>query len=208
MWTWTLNWDEIRPDIIIGSCPREPGDIDKIHEKAAPGAILCLQHDACLAHFRIRHSALAEKAKEHGITLIRAPMLDFNTEDQRRNLPQAIRALHHALTRHGRTYVHCTAGINRASLVVMAYMILVESYKPDEVLSLIREKRATAEPDMEAFRGFLEDLTHKYRPAIEEKAYHYYEKDDRGAGKNWERAAKDIFREKILPESDGRGPAP
>jgi hypothetical protein len=69
-WGWTLNWDPIVfddlsepiPDpteaqlaatqLIIGSCPRSPADIDRLVDEAGVQAIICLQCTLC-------HGALA-----------------------------------------------------------------------------------------------------------------------------------------------------
>ena len=34
MWTWSLNWDEITPRIVIGTCPMTPDDLDVICAEA------------------------------------------------------------------------------------------------------------------------------------------------------------------------------
>ncbi len=38
-----------------------------------------------------------------------------------------------------RTYVHCTAGINRASLTVLGYLTFVEGMTYDQALAIVRE---------------------------------------------------------------------
>lgn len=43
---WSLNWNTITPEIIVGSCPRSPSDIDRMVDEANISAIICLQ--ACL----------------------------------------------------------------------------------------------------------------------------------------------------------------
>lgn len=55
---WSLNWDTITPEIVVGSCPRSASDIDRMVDEAGISAIICLQvsnlaqmHTAC-AHYR------------------------------------------------------------------------------------------------------------------------------------------------------------
>ena len=45
-----------------------------------------------------------------------------------------------------RTYVHCTAGINRASLTVLGYLTFVEGMTYDQALQIVRENRPQANP--------------------------------------------------------------
>ena len=45
-----------------------------------------------------------------------------------------------------RTYVHCTAGINRASLTVLGYLTFVEGMTYDQALAIVRESRPQANP--------------------------------------------------------------
>jgi hypothetical protein len=45
-----------------------------------------------------------------------------------------------------RTYVHCTAGINRASLTVLGYLTFVEGMTYDQALTIVRENRPQANP--------------------------------------------------------------
>lgn len=47
MWTWKLNWGQVRDDIVVGSCPMTPGDIDAIQAGTGASAILSVQCDEC-----------------------------------------------------------------------------------------------------------------------------------------------------------------
>ena len=40
---WSLNWDQINSQIVVGSCPRSASDIDRIVDEAGISAIICLQ---------------------------------------------------------------------------------------------------------------------------------------------------------------------
>jgi len=46
--SWSLNWDDVAPSVLIGSCPMTVGDIDRIRQGTRATAILALQHDECL----------------------------------------------------------------------------------------------------------------------------------------------------------------
>jgi len=165
MWHWSLNWAEITPTIVVGTCPMTPDDLERIHLEAQCNAVLSVQHDDCLAHWGIDEGALQARADALGITRSRRPMRDFVVEDQRRHLPAAVSALA-AMQRAGRrTYVHCTAGLGRAPLTVWSYLSWVEGQPSDEAVGLIKARRAGAVPAPEAHEGCHEDLLARYRDA-------------------------------------------
>ena len=62
-------------------------------------------------------------------------------------LPEAVRMLYllkHALGK--RVYVHCTAGINRATLTVVGYLTFVLGMALEEAEQLVKSKRSQAHP--------------------------------------------------------------
>ena len=42
---WTLNWSEVTPDIVVGSCPRSPEDVVR---------------PSCIVHFRLQRMRAAK----------------------------------------------------------------------------------------------------------------------------------------------------
>ena len=53
MWAWSLNWNVVRHDLVVGSCPRQVGDLDAIRAETRVSAVLSLQHDECLEKLEI-----------------------------------------------------------------------------------------------------------------------------------------------------------
>ena len=86
MWEWTLNWNRLRDNLFIGSCPMTADDIDVIHAETGGTALLSLQSDACRAHFGIDYAEMRAYAESRELAMVNAPMLDFDPPDQRRNL--------------------------------------------------------------------------------------------------------------------------
>lgn len=163
MWNWSLNWAEITPRLLIGTCPMTPDDLERIHREASCNAILCVQHDECLAYWGIDEPALQARAEALGVQRWRHPMRDFLVEDQRRHLAGAVSALA-AMQRAGlRTYVHCTAGLGRAPLTVWAYLSWIEDWPSAEAVALIKARRRGAVPAPEAYEGCRQDLLARYR---------------------------------------------
>lgn len=49
---WSLNWNDITPEIVVGSCPRSTSDIDRMVDEANISAIICLQaSQLCTPHY-------------------------------------------------------------------------------------------------------------------------------------------------------------
>lgn len=195
MWQWTLNWDQIRDDIFIGSCPITTDDIEAIISGTGASAILSLQTELCREHFSIDHDELAAYTREAGVVLANAPMLDFNPPDQRRRLPDAVRALYNLLDAGHRVYVHCTAGFNRAPLAVLGLLTFVEMRSVDDAMRSIRSARSAAEPSFEAYDGCRRDLIDLLHDHIYVRAYYLSEEDpERDADTNWSLAERDVIR--------------
>jgi protein-tyrosine phosphatase len=192
MWHWTLNWNEIREDLLIGSCPMSGSDLDRIRHETGASAILSLQHAECLAHFGIDY----EQHRVHGrrlcLEMARSPMLDFNPGEQRQRLPTAVHRLWDLITDRHRVYVHCTAGMGRSALTVLGYLTFIEGYTPDEAIRLLKSKRPCVIPSLEAYDGCREDLLNPRHDEVERQAWIAY--CDRSARQQAGSAEGDWYR--------------
>lgn len=182
-WRWTLNWSFIDENIIIGSCPRSPEDIELIAQQSGATALLNLQTQACFDALQIDFPVVREKACELGLVLVRIPTYDFNRADQVRRreeeplctvdgglllqaqtlflllldqanaLPEAVRVLNLLLAKGHRVYVHCTAGINRAALVVMGYLTFTRGQSMTQSLEQIKSARQVCNPYIDSWKA-------------------------------------------------------
>lgn len=207
MWSWTLNWGEIRSDLVVGSCPIVPGDIDRICVDAGVGALLSLQTDDCRSALGIDYGMLAEHGSRRGLVLVNAPIRDFDGEDQRTRLPAAVRTLSDLLARGRRTYVHCTAGINRAPLVALGYLTFVEGMAFGDAMAIIQRGRPEASPYLDAYHGCREDALAPHRAAVALRAASLLEADPEGVpdGSNRIRAEQEILSETFKAHRIARG---
>lgn len=195
MWEWTLNWDEVRDDLLIGSCPMTSEDIDRIREKSGATALLSLQSDVCRHAFGIDWEELRAHGEQLEFAMVNAPMLDFDPPDQRRNLPRAVACLSDLLGAGHRVYLHCTAGCNRAPLTALGYLTFVEMQPADAAMALLSGGRPQSDPSWEAYDGCRQDLIDVLRENIMVRAYYLsQEKPEVDAGTHWVRAEAEIIR--------------
>lgn len=153
-----MNYNFIRPDLIVGSCLQTPDDVDKLRSIGVK-TIFCLQQDPDLEYFGVDIVAIREYAKTFDdIEHLRAEIRDFDAHDLRIRLPAVVSKLHKAINRNGGvTYVHCTAGLGRAPAVTLAYMFWVQGYKLSEALKLLLGKRSCC-PKVDAIKSATADI--------------------------------------------------
>jgi len=199
MWFWTLNWGDIRDNIVIGSCPLTPADLDGIHHYTGATALLSLQTDACREVFAIDYAEHQRHAQRRRLTLVNTPMRDFDPLAQRQGLPAAVRALARLFADGHKVYVHCTAGINRAPLTVLGYLTFVEGMATDDAMALIRHGRPEAEPYWEAYHGCRQDLLEPSRRAVERRAWGLSRRHPhRSPEDNWLQAEQEMLQELFI----------
>lgn len=171
-----------------------PDDLSRIKAGTNVSAVLSLQHDDCLAYWEIDYAEMLAEGERLGLTMARHPIRDFDIVDMRKNLPDAVAALASLQAAGHRTYVHCTAGMGRAPLVVLGYLTLVERIDPEEAICKILEGRPVAVPSWEAYQSARADLVSRFRSKIERRAYELYERGVNGnARADWYQAESDVL---------------
>ncbi|KAI8030047.1 Phosphoglucan phosphatase DSP4, amyloplastic [Camellia lanceoleosa] len=153
-----MNYNFIRPDLIVGSCLQTPEDVDKLRNVGVK-TIFCLQQDPDLEYFGVDITAIREYANTYDdIQHLRAAIRDFDGFDLRMRLPAVVSKLHKAINQNGGvTYIHCTAGLGRAPAVALAYMFWVQGYKLSEGNSVLLSKRPSF-PKLDAIKSATTDI--------------------------------------------------
>ncbi|ESQ45283.1 hypothetical protein EUTSA_v10010456mg [Eutrema salsugineum] len=153
-----MNYNFIRPDLIVGSCLQTPEDVDKLR-KIGVKTIFCLQQDPDLEYFGVDIRSIQAYAKTcSDIQHIRCEIRDFDAFDLRMRLPAVVSTLYKAVKRNGGvTYIHCTAGMGRAPAVALTYMFWVQGYKLMEAHKLLMSKRSCF-PKLDAIRNATIDI--------------------------------------------------
>lgn len=153
-----MNYNFIRPDLIVGSCLQTPQDVNKLRAIGVK-TIFCLQQDPDLEYFGVDIEAIQDYAGTYDdIQHLRAQIRDFDAFDLRMRLPAVVSNLYKAINRNGGvTYIHCTAGMGRAPAVALAYMFWILGYKLGEAHRLLLSKRSCF-PKLYAIKSATADI--------------------------------------------------
>lgn len=153
-----MNYNFIRPDLIVGSCLQSPLDVDKLR-KIGVKTVFCLQQDSDLEYFGVDIRAIQDYSLQFkDIVHCRAEIRDFDAFDLRLRLPAVVSKLHKLINCNGGvTYIHCTAGLGRAPAVALAYMFWILGYSLNEGHRLLQSKRACF-PKLEAIKLATADI--------------------------------------------------
>lgn len=180
-WRWSLNWDQITSQIVVGSCPRSAADVDRMVDEAGISAIICLQSDACFEAMQIDWPVIRQQAIHREVIMTRVAVRDFDHNDQALMLPEAVRLLHLLVANGKRVYVHCTAGINRATLTTVGYLTFVKGRTLDSALHEVKTARPQAHPYVDCWKRVRARLIADRREEVEGVAKMIYnEKQGRG----------------------------
>ncbi|KAJ4786909.1 hypothetical protein LUZ62_038155 [Rhynchospora pubera] len=153
-----MNYTVIRENLIVGSQPQKPEDIDHLKEEENVAFILCLQQDSDIEYWGIDFNSIQNRCKELGIHHMRSPARDFDPDSLRSQLPKAVSMLEWAISQNkGRVYVHCTAGLGRAPAVAIAYMFWFCNLNLNVAYNELTSKRPCG-PNKRAIRGATYDL--------------------------------------------------
>lgn len=151
-----LYYHFITDDVAVGTQPLHPSDIDQL---AALGirAIHNLQQDTCMIKWNVDFHQIRHAAQQNRLAYIRTPAIDFDPNSLRATLPHAVAQLERARMLHGKTYIHCTAGLGRSPAVAIASLYWFSDMQLDEAYDHLTSIRPCG-PNKDAIRGATFDI--------------------------------------------------
>ncbi|CAN1858297.1 Phosphoglucan phosphatase LSF2, chloroplastic [Linum perenne] len=153
-----MNYKLITDNVIVGSQPQKPEDIDHLKHEENVSYILNLQQDKDVEFWGIDLQSIVTRCRELGVRHMRRPAVDFNPDSLRSILPKAVSSLEWAVSDgKGRVYVHCTAGLGRAPAVTIAYMFWFCDMNLNTAYDTLTSKRPCG-PNKRSIRGATYDL--------------------------------------------------
>jgi len=151
-----MNLDQVLTRVYIGSYPASITDIDRLKDEYGITAVLSVQTDDDLERLGLDWPVLEAYYREVGIEVCRVPARDFDENDLRRKLPQAVAALDRFLKAGHTVFVHCTAGMGRAPTTVIAYLVWCENWDIETAAVHVSQHR-TAIPNLRAIAAARRD---------------------------------------------------
>ncbi|EOY20063.1 Dual specificity protein phosphatase (DsPTP1) family protein isoform 1 [Theobroma cacao] len=153
-----MNYTLITDNLIVGSQPQKPEDIDHLKQEEKVAYILNLQQDKDIEYWGIDLQSIIKRCRQLGIRHMRRPARDFDPDSLRNELPRAVSSLEWAISEgKGKVYVHCTAGLGRAPAVAIAYMFWFCNMNLNTAYDALTSKRPCG-PNKIAIRGATYDL--------------------------------------------------
>lgn len=153
-----MNYNLVTENLIVGSQPQKPEDIDHLKEEQNVAYILNLQQDGDITYWGIDLGSIVKRCKQLGVRHMRRPARDFDPDSLRSMLPKAVSSLEWAISEgKGRVYVHCTAGLGRAPAVAIAYIFWFSDMDLNTAYDTLTAKRPCG-PNKKAIRGATYDL--------------------------------------------------
>jgi protein-tyrosine phosphatase len=150
-----MDFDQVLPNIFVGSHPRSNEDIDTL-KAVEISAVLNLQTDEDFRRLNVDWNSLDAHYWALGIGVRRVPIRDFDANDLRGKLPQAVEALDELVKARQTVYVHCSGGVNRSPSTIIAYLCWIERWSLQDAADHV-QKQHSCDPVMEAIRGAIWD---------------------------------------------------
>ena len=144
-----IHFSQILPELYVGTHPRTAVDLERLAGSLGATAVLNLQTDRDLTDWGIDWTRLEEAYRQHNVVLRRVPIVDFDPQDLRERLSQAVDILDQMLRGGHRVYLHCTAGAERAPSTAIAYLTWCRGWSLQEATSHVERVRECA-PSIDA----------------------------------------------------------
>lgn len=131
-----MNFSQITPDLFIGSMPIS-GDYDRLREL---GVRLVLNMRFAR---RLPADVIYPPIDVLWLRTFDSPLFPMSLE----KLMQGARAALETISKGGKVYAHCAYGRHRG-VAMGAAVLIAQGYSPEAAMSLIKEKRVIADPDV------------------------------------------------------------
>eukprot|EP00877_Chromochloris_zofingiensis_P003265 jgi/Chrzof1/1293/Cz10g01150.t1 len=179
-----LYFHEVSENLVCGTQPRNPAEVEELAAEHGVSAIVNLQQDKDFHYWGVDFEANKDKCQQLGVKIHRVPARDFDPHSLRNTMPRAVKAVAESLQKGDRVYVHCTAGLGRAPAVCIAYLYWFhpDGMNLDDAYQHVTTIRPCG-PKRDAVRGATYDLLdHRHWDVFERlgsDAYAFLNDDDR-----------------------------
>ncbi len=148
----------VTKEILVGTQITSAEELDTLKRLGVSG-LLSLQDESDFRRLGMRWEVLQALGAERSVDMRRVAIVDFDPADLLEKLDTAVGELEELLKENERVYVHCTAGINRSTGIVVSYLVLKRGHSVESAYRLVKSRRPQASP----YRRLLEELSERRR---------------------------------------------
>jgi len=136
-----MDYHLILPKLYVGSYPGRADDIKLLKQQAGVTAVLNLQTDDDMRHFKLDWDSLLGHYRNSAIDVRRVPVRDFDPDDLEVRLPGCVSILNELMQSSQTVYLHCSAGTGRSPTVAIAYLFWCCDWDLDRAITHVTQCR-------------------------------------------------------------------
>lgn len=147
-----IDFDQVLPRLYVGTFLETADEVEMLRKQVGVTVVLNLQTDEDIWSGELFGEPFDNLYGDGCVKLCRVPVRDFDTIDLRQRLPECVATLRDLLDDGQTVYLHCTAGVNRAPTVAIAYLHWCLGWDLALALKHVEECRDCS-PNVEAIRS-------------------------------------------------------
>lgn len=134
--------------LAVGSYPHAPEHVAFLKGEGVSG-VVNLQSDRDLGMLGVVWPIMWQFYIREGVQIARVPVIDFDRKDLLGHLDEAVAAIAKSVDGGRKTYVHCSAGMNRSPSSIIAYLARHRELPMKDAISWVTERhRCVPYPDV------------------------------------------------------------
>ena len=139
-----LPIDEVADGLWVGPCPNTPEFIRGLRQQHGLTGMVNLQTDHDLESLGMAWPLMWHFLMSVGISSQRVIITDFDDRSLLAGLDDAVGAVNDMITAGHKTYLHCTAGVNRSPTVAIAWLARHGGLELDDAWQQVTSRRSCA----------------------------------------------------------------
>ena len=147
------HFTDLDAELAIGSYPHAPEHVAFLVE-AGVRSVENLQTDEDLGLRGVEWPFMWQLYTQHRILVSRVPVRDHAPQELTTSLEEAVTAIADHVRRGRKVYVHCTAGLNRSSTSLIAYLMAHRGMGLEEATKWLKDRHHCV-PYPEVIQGWL-----------------------------------------------------
>ena len=142
------HFSSLDDQLAVGSFPHAPEHVTFLKEHGV-SSVVNLQSDRDLGTLGVVWPIMWQFYVREGVRVTRVPVIDFDRKDLLRCLDEAVEAIADNVGAGRKTYVHCSAGMNRSPTSIIAFLMAHRDQTLKDAMAWVGERhRCIPYPDV------------------------------------------------------------